>query len=276
MRTHFRIPAAVAIGVLTALLSLQASRAAAQSASRLTLADPLALAPVTLNAMTTLGEAPITLETVGWHPRGGHPPVSSPHYSSGPVGYGSSTQIHGGIFEPSHGNGQGFTMGLRGGPNLAPNLQLGIAADWEHRGNDFGNVVGSSPGPGGTVVVTRQISNSSENTFPLMMYLQLQANPKRVLVPYAGIAGGYEIVTLNATDYATGSTFNATYGGWGWQSWAGMRVALAPRTGLLAEVYTNQATAYRDVYDAFYGATLRESVGLDGVGFRAGLSWGMY
>jgi hypothetical protein len=44
----------------------------------------------------------------------------------------------------------------------------------------------------------------------------------------------------------------------------------------MAEVYTNQATAYRDVYDPFYNATLRESVGLDGVGFRGGLTWGIF
>jgi hypothetical protein len=44
----------------------------------------------------------------------------------------------------------------------------------------------------------------------------------------------------------------------------------------MAEVYTNQATAYRDVYDPFYGVTLRESVGLDGYGFRGGVTWGMF
>ena len=94
-------------------------------------------------------------------------------------------------------------------------------------------------------------------------------------MPYVGIAGGYEIVTLSASDYATGSSFNATYGGWGWQTWAGMRIPFSPHSGALAEVYLNQATAYRDVYDPFYNATLREAVGLDGVGMRFGLSWGI-
>lgn len=277
MRSNLRFPAAA--GMLTALLLLlpaMRAQAGIAAGSQLALADPLALSPLTLNALASLGEAPITLQTVGYHPRGMHPSYENPHRSSAPAGYGSSSQIYGGVFEPSHGSGQGFVLGLRGGPNLAPQLQLGVAADWEHRGNDYGTVVGSSPGPGGTIVVTRQIQSSSENTFPLMAYMQLSANPKRALVPYLGIAGGYEIVTLSATDYLTGSSFNATYGGWGWQSWAGLRVPFSPHSGLMAEVYTNQATAYRDVYDPFYNATLRESVGLDGVGFRGGLTWGIF
>jgi hypothetical protein len=233
----------------------------------------LTLQPLALNALIRVGEAPITLRTVSYRPRSMH--VEHPREER-PPGFGSQTQIHGGIFNPSVGSGQGFTMGLRGGPNLAPHLQLGIAMDWEHRGSQSGSVVGSSVGPGGTVVVTRQVISSSENTFPLMAYLQISGSEKRVLVPYAGIAGGYEIVTLDAVDYLTSTSFNATYGGWGWQSWAGLRVPFSPHSGLLAEVYTNQATAYRDVYDPFYGMTLRESVGLDGVGFRGGLSWGIF
>jgi len=270
MKFDLRIPAAA--GMLTALLLLPAMGAQANAVA----GSQLALSPLTLNTLANLGEAPVTLQTVGYHPRGMHPSYENPHRSSAPVGYGSSSQIYGGVFEPSRGNGQGFVLGLRGGPNLAPQFQLGVAADWEHRGNNYGTVVGSSPGPGGTIVVTRQIQSSSENTFPLMAYLQLSANPKRALVPYLGIAGGYEIVTLSATDYTTGLSFNATYGGWGWQSWAGMRVPFSPHSGLMAEVYTNQATAYRDVYDPFYNATLRESVGLDGVGFRGGLTWGIF
>jgi len=262
-----------AVALATLLIAVLATLAAAPARAQLAAGSSPALEPLALNTLTNLGQAPITLATVSYRPRSAR--AEHPHYEH-PPGFGSQTQIHSGVFDPSAGSGQGFTLGLRGGPNLAPQLQLGIAMDWEHRGSQSGNVVGTSAGPGGTVVVTRQIVSSSENTFPLMAYLQLSGSEKRVLVPYVGIAGGYEIVTLSATDYLTATAFNATYGGWGWQSWAGLRVPFSPHSGLLAEVYTNQATAYRDVYDPFYGMTLRESVGLDGVGFRGGVSWGIY
>lgn len=234
--------------------------------------SPLALPlePLRLNALTSFGQAPITLATVGFHS-----PYTHPHYGR-PPGFGSQSQLHAGFFEPSTGAGTGFVLGLRGGPMLSPNLQIGAAFDWEHRSDTYGTVVGSSAGPGGTVIVTRAITSSSENTFPLLAYLQLSGNAKRAIVPYIGIAGGYEIVSLYATDYATSSYFSATYGGWGWQSWAGLRIPFSPHSGLLAEIYTNQATAYRDVYDPYYGVTLRESIGLDGVGGRFGLSWGIF
>jgi hypothetical protein len=255
-----------------ALVLLHASSARADLAAR----SPLALEPLSLNALSSFGESPITLQTVGYRPRSNPPHYGSPPHGSAPAGPGSQAQIYGGVFNPSQGSGQGFVLGFRGGPNLAPHLQLGVAMDWEHRGTQYGSVVGSSTGPGGTIVVTRQIVSSYENTFPLMAYLQLTGNPKRVLVPYVGIAGGYEIVSLSATDYASSTSFYATYGGWGWQSWGGLRVPFSPHSGLMAEVYTNQATAYRDVYDPFYGVTLRESVGLDGYGFRGGVTWGMF
>jgi len=253
-----------------AALSLWATCARADAAPAAVSPFTLPLEPLRLNALVSLGENPVTLETVGFH--GGY---AHPHYGRAP-GFGSQSQIYAGVFEPSTGNQQGFVLGIRGGPKLSPNLQIGAAFDWEHRSSTYGTVVGSSAGPGGTVIVTREITSSSENTFPLMAYLQLSGSEKRAVVPYLGIAGGYEIVSLVATDYATSSYFSATYGGWGWQSWAGVRVPFSPHSGILAEVYTNQATAYRDVYDPYYGVTLRESVGLDGFGARFGLSWGIF
>ena len=236
--------------------------------------SPLALEPLQLNSLANFGQAPITLQTVGWRPRASHPHYSTP-YTSGPPGLGSQSQLHAGFFNPQNGVGQGFVLGFRGGPNVSPNVQLGAALDWEHRSAQNGQIVGTSNGPGGTTIVTRQVVTSSENTFPMLAYFQLAGSSKRALVPYIGIGGGYEIVSLYATDYATNSAFSATYGGWGWQSWAGIRIPFAARSGVLAEIYTNQATAYRDAYDPYYGVTLRESVDLSGLGARFGLSFGM-
>lgn len=252
----------------TALITLLAANARANVVPAAA-GSPLALQPLQINSLAGFGERPITLQTVGYRPRS-----ARPHYGA-PPGFGSQTQIHGGFFNPQSGSGQGFVLGMRGGPNVSENVQLGVAMDWEHRSDQSGNIVGTSNGPGGTVIVTRQIASSSENTFPLLAYLQVSGSDKRMIVPYVGIGGGYEIVSLYATDYATSSTFSATYGGWGWQSWAGVRVPFGGHSGVLAEAFLNQATAYRNVYDPFYGLTLRESVNLDGYGARFGLSWGL-
>ena len=213
---------------------------------------------------------PITLEAVSYQPRGHYHPAGH-----GPQ-LGSQTQIHAGFFDPNGNAGEGFVMGVRGGPLVDPRIQVGMGVDWEHRGDQQSVVLGSSSGPGGTVITTqRQLSSSSENTFPILAFLQVAGDGRMRVIPYGGIAGGYEIVTLSATDFASSASFNATYGGWGWQAWLGAKIPLSGRSGLMAEVYTNQAEASRDVYDPFLAATFRETVRLDGFGMRFGLSWGI-
>jgi hypothetical protein len=220
-------------------------------------------------ALDAFAAHPVTLETVAYEPR--------PRRSPGrPYVQSSMGQLHAGFFRPSDWAHQGFVIGMRGGPIVDPNLQVGVAADWEHRGQQQSLLLGNSSGPGGTVITAhRQLSSSSENTFPMLAFVQLSLNAKQPIRPYAGIGGGYEIVTLSATDYLTNSSFNATYGGWGWQAWAGARFAFQGNTGLMAEVYMNQCEAGRDVYDPVLGITYRETVPLNGAGARFGLTWGM-
>jgi hypothetical protein len=213
---------------------------------------------------------PITFEAVSYRPRGRYRDRDRSPW------YGSDTQVHAGFFDPTGDGSQGFVLGVRGGPRIDPHLQLGVGVDWEHRGDQQSQVLGSSSGPGGTVITTRrQLSSSSENTFPILAYLQVQGDESMPVIPYAGIGGAYEVVTLSATDFASGSTFDATYGGWGWQAWAGAKIPMSGHSGLVAEVFTNRAEASRDVYDAVLAATFRETVKLDGFGMRFGVTWGM-
>ncbi|MBI1799307.1 MAG: hypothetical protein HYR73_06435 [Candidatus Eisenbacteria bacterium] len=221
-------------------------------------------------AITEFSKAPVTFAGVSYQPRSSYRP-----HDSGPL-LGSQTQIHAGFFAPDGGFSNGFVLGVRGGPMVDPHIQIGFAADWEHRSSQQSTVIASSPGPGGTIIITqRQLSSSSEHTFPMLAYLQVSGDPSRALSPYAGIGGGYQVVWLSATDYASNASFDATYGGWAWQAWAGLRVALSGRSGVIGEAYLHQGEAHRDVYDPFYNATFRESVNRDGYGMRFGLSWAM-
>jgi len=224
-----------------------------------------------VQTLAEFGAAPIRLDAVSYQPRSRY----YPHSQSRPPSLGSQTQIHSGFFDPESKDGPGFVLGMRGGPMIDPHVQLGIGMDWEHRANQVSQAWGTSTGPAGTTITTsRQLSSSSENTFPMMGYLQL-SGPNVLLSPYCGVGGGYEFVTLSATDFATGSSFDATYGGWGWQAWGGARIRLSGRTSMLGEVYWNEANPSRDVYDPYYGLTFRESVNLNRIGMRFGLNFSL-
>jgi hypothetical protein len=218
---------------------------------------------------------PVTFAGVVYQPRPHTTtqPVSAPVMQQGPR---SQVQIHGGVFAPDGALSDGFVVGLRGGPMLSPNAQVGLSADWQYRSAEQAQPISTTTGPGGTPINTsRTLSSFSESTFPMLAFLQLSVDPQRFIAPYAGIGGGYEIVTLSASDYVNASSFNATYGNWGWQAWAGARLKVASQAGVFAEAYRNECTAQRNVYDSVSGLTLRESVNVNGVGVRAGLSFVM-
>jgi hypothetical protein len=260
-------------------LTIAASSAGAavpNSAFTLPLADAASLAStVPPQASPIVEPATMTFAGVMYQPRT-HATQPIPVQPAEPPGPRSQVQIHGGFFQPDGGLSDGFVAGMRGGAMLSPNAEVGVSADWQYRASEQLQGVSAATGPGGTPITTsRQISSFSESTFPLLAFLQLSVDPDRFLAPYAGIGGGYEFVTLSATDFVTSSTFNATYGNWGWQAWVGARVKVARQAGVFAEAFRNQCTAKRDVYDPIGNQTLRESVNLDGVGMRFGLSFVM-
>ena len=93
------------------------------------------------------------------------------------------------------------------------------------------------------------------------------------LVPYAGIGAGYEWLLLSAQDYETGLNYDATFGGWGWQAWAGLGISLGKSVRMTGEIFSNQADVERDVLDDT-GISFTERVNLDGTGMRFGLNFG--
>jgi hypothetical protein len=94
------------------------------------------------------------------------------------------------------------------------------------------------------------------------------------LVPYIGGSLGYELMNLSADNFQTGQSFDATYGGWGWQAWAGVGIPLSGQARLNGEVFINQAELGRDVGDDASGQTVRETVKANGAGLRIGMAWG--
>jgi len=190
--------------------------------------------------------------------------------------YGESpAQIHFGFFDPDGHGATSFLLGLRGGPLVAPNLQLGASADWVYRTDDQTVVAGEPFQQGGTTITpTRVLSRASTNLFPFMLFMQLSGDENQSVIPYGGIGGGWEVLFLSADDFTTGDHFNATFTGWGWQAWLGAGVPLSGQARLNGEVYVNQSEPERDVDDPATGLTFRERVKADGVGARLGFQFG--
>lgn len=185
------------------------------------------------------------------------------------------SQIHGGFFDPDGDPPSAMLLGVRAGASLDEKFQLGFGLDWSHRSDRTAAVVTEVPIPGGGVAEQQRVlARSSSNLLPMMAFLQVTPGSDLPLSPYFGVAGGYEVLFLDAEDFETGEEFEATYGGWGWQVWGGATAQLSGRTRLAAEVFWNDAELERDIDDPESGLGLREVIPQDGLGMRVGLSWG--
>jgi hypothetical protein len=217
--------------------------------------------------------------SIRYEPRPPHPvypPAPAPKQttssgSSGPSGY---VQLHGGIYRPDANPVTDMSFGVRFGTSPTPAVQLGIATDWMHRAENESNIVASGTLPGGGTVERRvDLSNASSDLLPISAFFQLTPIPVGPFQPFIGVGGGYEALFVNATDFATGQKYNATFDGWGWQLWAGLGIPLGGPVRLVAEGFGNWATLDRNVDDPAAGQSVREVVRVDGVGTRAGLSF---
>jgi hypothetical protein len=263
------LPAALAHGATASDATASASLAPVASASSFSVADP---APVARTEQPSLLLTTITMpseEVLGVHYR----PRSSGwgrHYSSMSV-----TQIHAGFFDPEGAPGNEFLLGVRGGPMVDPHVQLGLGLDWSHIVDQNSSVQRDSVLPGGqTITVKRDLSRASTHLFPIMAFAQFSGDDNMSLIPYFGGSLGYELMNISADNFQNNTSFDATYGGWGWQAWAGVGVPLSGQARLNGEVFVNQAELGRDVTDDATGDTVRETVKANGAGLRIGLAWG--
>lgn len=185
------------------------------------------------------------------------------------------SQVHAGFLDPRGANEAGFLAGFRGGQRIDDTFEIGLGLDWRNKSGRTTELVSETTGPGGErIIVQREVSSFSSNLFPASLYIQLSGPSHLTLVPYVGAAATWQVLFLEGSDFATGQRYDATFDGFGWQAWAGAALPLSGRTRLVGEVFMNEADLHRDVYDASLGADIRETVNVDGVGARFGMSWG--
>ena len=273
----------------SALLALMAGAAYANPAASIPVPSPLAISTLDFTpSVTTIvrrGEANDvqTDDRVFERDRSGDP-YRSDAIRHRRYGYersrrssylGSPVQLHLGFFDPDGGGANSFVAGLRGGPLADRHVQIGGALDWVHRSEDETVVAGDPFQQGNTIITpTRVLSRATSDLIPFQLFIQLNGDDNMSVIPYGGLAGGYQVLFLSADDFSTGESFDATFAGWGWQAWVGAALPLSGQSRFVGEFYLNQSEPEREVEDAASGVTFRERVNADGVGMRFGLQWG--
>jgi hypothetical protein len=175
--------------------------------------------------------------------------------------------IHGGVFAPVNANATGTDLGLRIGINMGTHLQIGALTDWTFQTKSLRAPATSDlPGLEPKIVLARV----DAHLVPAMAFLQVQLFDKFPIVPYGGVAAGYEWLILDAKDYRISQSQNLTYSNVAWQAWAGTGLRLSPDLRVDGELYYNGGALQRNVTDQ-NGVIWHEQVDVDGVGARVGL-----
>ena len=187
------------------------------------------------------------------------------------------TQIHGGWFEPESGADSRVDVGLRAGPMLTGNLQVGLSVDWMYDSRNLQSTSTQVTGPGGIPIDVENVeSRAAIHMIPMMAFGQLTGPEGMWVIPYVGGALGYQLAVVTAQNYSTGETFDLTVGGWGYQAWGGVALPLTKHMRLSGEAYRNGAEVARMISDPSSGLPVRQTAKTDGIGYRFGLSWGYH
>ena len=175
--------------------------------------------------------------------------------------------LHGGLFAPIDVNAPSPTLGLRLGRRVTSHLQAGMLVGWTFQRRNLEEPVNGLPGLQPQLILARV----DGQLVPAMVFVHVDFNETRFLVPYAGIATGYEWYLLKANDYRTGETASATYANFAWESWGGIGIRLGQDLRVDSELYYNGGSLEREVSDSS-GQSWRETVHANGVGARLGLN----
>ena len=230
--------------------------------------SPTPMAPITLGMAGIAPSTDVELGAVRYQP-------AQQQYDTPANDRPIVTQLHGGYFNGSANNTSPFIVGLRAGPMVDKRLQVGLAVDWVHQTKTLANVLSTSEAPGSITVSTKQdTARALFNLVPIMAFAQASGwGALDIIVPYVGASGGYEVLVLSADNFINGNSFEANFGGWGYQLWAGAGIPLGSRTRLTGELFVNEAELSKTVTDPS-GVSAKQTVDMNGVGFRLGLAWG--
>jgi len=196
-----------------------------------------------------------------------------PRRYAGPRGYRTPivTQLAGGFYSPGGPSATSFLLSARAGPQIDPHVQLGFMLDWAHKSDRVSATFGQETVGGVDLSLEDSRLRGRSDLVPLLAFVQVSGNAAMGPVPYAGFGAGYEILAMEA-DRPDGTRFDGTFGGWGWQLWAGAGLPISNRARLSGELFFNHADLGRDVN--VDGRLLRQTASFNGPGMRFGVAWG--
>jgi hypothetical protein len=193
-------------------------------------------------------------------------PTPATRTPAGPKPKANTIHLSGGLFAPIDVNAPSPTLEMRLGRRVGAHLQAGLMTGWTFERKNLEQPVNGLPGLQPHLILAR----ADGSLVPAMAFFEVSLTEKRYLVPYAGIATGYEWLILKANDYRNGESASATFANWAWQSWGGIGLRLDQGLRFDVELFYNGGSLERDVTDPS-GQSFREAVGVNGVGARVGL-----
>lgn len=180
-------------------------------------------------------------------------------------------QVAAGLYSPGGLSATSFLLSGRAGPQIDPHVQLGFMLDWAHKVDRVSATFGHETVGGVDLSFEDSRLRGRSDLVPLLAFVQVSGDDARSPVPYAGFGAGYEILSMEA-DRPDGSRFAGTFGGWGWQLWAGAGLPLSGQARLNGELFLNHTDLGRDVN--VDGRILRQTASFNGPGLRVGVAWG--
>lgn len=167
----------------------------------------------------------------------------------------------------------GLIVGLSTGRQVDERVDFGLGADlFLRKFTQETTVQEEQTTPGGTTLqdVQKEIDYSLY-ALPIMIQLNIRILPQAVVIPYVGLAGGYEIVFSREANYLTGDKDNRLYGGFGWQLMLGGEFPFGRASGFLGEIFYNGCTVSRNKGSSDLGFPISEKLDFSGLGFRLGV-----
>jgi hypothetical protein len=197
--------------------------------------------------------------------------VTHQKWHRGPNGWFT---LRGGFFDTENVPKNDWLAGMKLTGVISKSVEMGISTDYQRRSNSAGERIDEYRDPAGndikTTVPTAEVSSS---LVPAMGILVLRL-PTPGIQPYVGGGAGYEWLFVDGEDFVSNTHYSATFGGFGWQGFGGLDIAIAEKARLNAEAYWNQSNVNRNTTDPISGIQVNQQINVRGAGIRGGLSFG--
>lgn len=210
--------------------------------------------------------------------QGYYPPRSRPTHTTtvvhrqwhrGPNGW---LTLRGGFFDAEDVPKNDWLAGFKLTGVISKGVEMGISTDYQRRSHSAGERIDEYRDPSGNLVKTTvPTAEVSSSLVPALGILELRI-PTPGLQPYVGAGAGYEWLFVAGDDFVNNTHFSDTFGGFGWQGFGGIDLAINEKARLNAEAFWNESNVSRHLMDPG-GFEVKQTINVRGGGIRGGLSF---